>query len=131
MNTVTSDFDLDALIERLRAVGGEAEEVMPLLALETRRFLLAAYARGQTPDGERWQLTQKGQPPKLTGKTLQVAVNGNVVTARLRFIEALHSLGQARGGVQRRMLPRGEMPPALSVRFERIIDQHMQLIIGG
>ena len=79
--------------------------VAPAVVDVLDRELTAQIARGESPDGEKWQPTQKGNAP-LQGAAgaLKVAAAGSMVTARLTGPEALHSRGYVRGGITRQIM---------------------------
>jgi len=112
---------LAEMAEKLRAVPGVLRDVVPVLAEETDRYLRECYARGVDPDGTPWEPTASGGRPRITGSQLTVQSVGNKIIVRLTWHDALHSKGYARGGKQRRLVPAGDVPPALAERFKRIV----------
>jgi hypothetical protein len=124
--TDNADEALGAMVARLRALPNAVDAVMPELVDATREYLQDCYARGVDPaDGKPWLPTQIGRKPRLTGSSLKVAADGHTIFASLRGHDARHSLGTARGGKRRGMLPQA-MPPELAKRFKVIIERAMR-----
>jgi len=122
---------LDGMIVRLNAVPGALDGLMSELGREVDAYLTDCYARGVDPDGTPWPVTATGAKPKITGTQKTVAVIGHRIVVRLQWHDALHSQGYARGGRQRRMLPAGGMPPALSARLQKIVGAALQKTLGA
>jgi hypothetical protein len=130
---MTDDADavLGTIIARLRAVPGALETVADKLAPEVQAYLADCYRRGVDPDGEPWPPTATGQQPAITGSSLAVAAVGKRVIVKLRWHDALHSLGQARGGRTRRLVPAGAIPPRLAERMQTIVRAELRRALTG
>lgn len=126
------DVTLDEMIDSLLKTPEVLDEVMPKLAAEVKRYLVEANAAGVSPDGKEYQRTKEGHVPLREGaKAISVKVHGTTLYAKVRGVEALHSLGAARGRIKRSMLPEGDaMPPDLAERLKPIVEKHLREVLG-
>lgn len=120
---------LKEMADRMRAAPGALERALPRCRDAVEQYLQECYARGVTPDGEPWPVTETGARARLDGRTLRVVVKGNSIQVRLALHEALHSKGQARGGTQRRMVPKTRIPPELLTRMQAIVDAELRRVL--
>lgn len=121
--------DLMRMGERLRAAPKVLDAVLPELAAVVRDYLLECYARGVDADGNPWPATATGGRPAITGQQMEVIHFARKILVRLRWYNALHSTGAAKGGTQRRMLPAGELPPVLRARMDAVITARLQGVL--
>lgn len=108
---VRSDGGFEAMQAILQglAQGVSAVEVAP----SVDAFMRGQLAAGQTPEGERWQLTEDGRVPlRRAADEYQQRVSGNTIVMRIRGRHAFHHFG-AQGKPVRRQLPAGKMPARL------------------
>lgn len=125
------DVTLEQMVDSLRRTPDVLADVMPKLAAAVKRHLRAANAAGVTPEGVPYQRTQEGLIPLRGGqKAITVTFDSTTLIARVRGVEALHSLGEARGQIARRMLPENEAPPELLAELERIIERELTELLG-
>lgn len=126
MSSVDVEMSLTEKLERLRRIPEALEAARPKLVAVIKRHLTQANAAGLTPDGKPYQRTQDGHVPLRHGaKSLRVKAAGSLLIARVQGIEALHSLGEARGEIQRSMLPLGPIPPAMGAELSRVVMDHL------
>lgn len=110
---------LAAHIDRCKKLPGLAKAAASEMADALEREIVAQIARGESPEGEKWQPTQKGAAP-LTGAAgaLKVGSIGTVIIARITGPEALHSVGYARGGIERKIMLT-ELTPATELALQQ------------
>lgn len=118
--------DLMRMGERLREAPKVLDAVLPELAAVVRNYLLECYARGVDPDGNPWPANVTGETPAITGQQMEVIHFARKILVRLRWYNALHSTGGAKGGTRRRMLPAGELPAVLRARMDAVITARLQ-----
>lgn len=126
-----ADVKIGDWIARLRAVPEALAALPDKLAPAVKAHLLESYQHGTDPDGNAWQRTKTGQAPNITGSALTVVAVGQRVIVRLRWHDALHSKGKARGRVQRRLTPAGAVPPKLAERMQAIVRAELARATGG
>lgn len=116
-------------VRRLRELGTLAADAAPDLADAVEGEVRAQIARGEAPDGTRWQLTQDGRRPlQSAGESLTVRALGSVVILRVVGHHARHHLGAVKGGVKRQILPTARIPApmvralttTLTMRFREV-----------
>lgn len=124
--------DLDRMIGRLRTLPELARDVVPDVAEIVREEIERTIAQGTTPEGETWQRTREGKRPMPTaGKALRVVVLGPRVFVRISDHVGRHSLGRARGGIVRRVLPRsGSVPRAMAARIRKRLGERFREHMG-
>lgn len=120
------------MIAKIRAVSGLARRAAPDVAEAVRDELERTIAAGTTPEGEAWKPRQAGGRA-LVGveKAVAVAVVGTRIYVRLAGHVARHHLGRARGGVERRILPVGKLPPRMADAVRRVLVQHFEDAVRG
>lgn len=124
------DITLDRMIESLQKTPDVLEELMPKLASAVKRYLVEANAAGVTPDGVPYQRTKDGHVPLRNGaKAISVTARGTTLVARVRGVEALHSIGAARGQIERPMLPAGDAPGDMLDALSKIVEKNLQEIL--
>lgn len=107
--------DLTAYIARVRALGASVPEIARAAVPGVEAALKAQIDAGTDPSGKPWQPTKEGKTPlRNAGAALTVSATGNVIAAVLTGVEVLHSLGRAKGGIVRQVLPAaGEVPASI------------------
>lgn len=119
------------LADRLRAVPKAIDDAMPKLVEVVRGYMRECYARGQSPDGDPWPVTERGRKPDLEGVSLRVTAYGHHIVVRVSGHEAMHTRGTARGSKVRRMVPRGPIPPELERRMREVIDDAVRKAVAA
>lgn len=114
---------LRAWVRKLRSLPELAKEAAPAVADAVEAVLHKQIASSVDPNGAPLQLTQQGAAP-LTGaaKALHVGNIGSTVVARLTGPEARHSLGRAKGGIVRQIMPT-ELTDKLSEATVKAVEQ--------
>lgn len=98
--------DIQAMIDRLRALEKLPQVAAPLVAKELEAEIRADIAKGQSPDGAKWPARKDGGKALANaGAALKVTTHGPVVVAQLTGPTAMHHLGRGKGGVRRQILP--------------------------
>lgn len=120
------DAELEAMIRKIRAIPGLARRAAPDVAEAVKAELEKTITAGTAPDGKPWQALKYGGGRPLTGagKALFVAAVGNRVVCHVRGHIARHTLGRARGGIVRRVLPLKGVPPAIARAIKRELAAH-------
>jgi hypothetical protein len=118
-------IELARMGQRLREAPKVLDAVLPELAAVVRDYLLECYARGVDADGVPWPATEAGAAPAITGQQMEVIHFARKILVRLRWYNALHSIGGAKGGVQRRMVPAGELPAELRARMDAVVTARL------
>jgi len=110
------DAELDAMIRKIRAIPGLARRAAPDVADAVKAELNKSIAAGTAPDGTPWRRRKAdGEKPLAdAGEALFVAAVGKRIVCHVRGYIARHTLGRARGGIVRRVLPLKGVPPALA-----------------
>lgn len=101
--------DVDTLIrmgDALAELPGIVMSSGPAVADAMYDVVNESARKGETPEGEPWDLTQEFKRA-LTGAHFHIekVSSARVAMLRVRDHYALHDLGRARGGVLRRILP--------------------------
>lgn len=123
---------LSALAAKLRGLGHVAEELAAVGAPALRKELEANIAAGKGPDGEPWKPTLQGkQPLQHAAKALTVDAVGTAIVATLTGPEALHDIGAARGHVQRRILPKGQLNAPVIAALEKAFVGRIQEVASA
>lgn len=126
--------EFDRMIETIRDLPGLGRRAAPDVAEVIELALERTIAAGTTPAGEPWQPTRDGRTP-LTGaaKALGVASVGSTIYVRLTGPEARHHLGTAAGGIERQVIPRAGLPPAMAEAVRAVLNRHFEEMIhaGG
>lgn len=126
-----ADAKIGDMIARLQATPKVLAALPDKLAPVVKTYLLESYRQGTDPDGEPWTPTKTGQVPDIKGSSLAVVAIGKRVIVKLRWHDALHSKGKARGRVQRRMVPDGAVPPKLAERMQAIVRAELGRVLKG
>ena len=115
---------LDAQIKKLKSLRLLPEEAAKEVAIALGDELRANITAGRGPDGEAWQPTKDGQVPlRNAAANLTVRAVGTTVTATVLGPEALHSIGAARGGIKRAILPTKRIPDAAIKAIQKVWDK--------
>jgi hypothetical protein len=124
---------LDDMIARLRSLGGSLDDLAEDVADEVRAELERTIAAGTTPEGVAWQTTRSGKRPlEHAQQALHVAAVGRTIYVRLTGPEAMHHLGSARGGIERRVIPVKDIPPAMADRIRAVVERRVfSQLTGG
>lgn len=104
---MNGDAALDAMIAKIRAVGGlpgaAAHEAAPLVEAAVKKTAAA----GTTPDGQPWKPTKDGGRPLVNAAAaLSAKAIGTVVQVTLKGVEVIHNFGDKRNP-KRQILPDG------------------------
>jgi hypothetical protein len=125
---------LDAMTRSLRELGPKlVEDAMPELGRALRSDVEATISAGTDPYGEPWPKTEDGELPlQGTKSAMRLLVQGTRITLSIDGYRARHNKGWAKGGVQRRILPRaGLLPPKTAERFRKILEKRFVEATGG
>jgi len=117
MRVATLPIALDG--DGMQKLAGSVDE-------EVRRQILA----GQDPSGQPWQPTRAGGRPLVGAQaSVGVAAVGRRVVIRAWGHIARHSLGRAKGGIERQVVPRGAIPQGLAQvlkdKVRTLLREHM------
>ena len=126
MTASSATITLEAIAAKLREAPKALTRAMPELRRTFDEYLTECFARGVDPDGQAWPKTKAGKTPELSGSQRDVTVKGHTIIVRMRWYDALHSRGIAKGGVMRRLIPAGGIPPELAKRFDRVIGDALR-----
>jgi hypothetical protein len=126
------DSQIDAMMAALRDLPAIAAESAPDIARSFEAELKAQISAAVTPDGKAWAPKKdgSGKPLATAAKALTVTVAGPTVTAKLTGYIARHTLGRARGGVVRQILP-DSISPKLAGDITRAITNRFTTKMGG
>lgn len=114
--------ELQAMIDKIKAVGALPAKVAPQIAELTRQKIADNIANGVDPGGKPWPLTKDGKRPlRNAAKALRARAIGTVVQLVLEGPEARHHLGIARGHVRRQILPSGALPQPLVTAIRDVL----------
>lgn len=130
MTAADATLSLEAMAAKLRAAPEALKHAMPELRDTFDTYLSECFARGVDPDGKAWPKTKDGKTPELSGSQRDVTIKGHTIIVRMRWYDALHSRGIAKGGVMRRLIPAGGLPPELLKRFDRVIGDALRKALG-
>jgi hypothetical protein len=126
------DAELERMIAKLRALPDLVREVVPDVADVVREELTRTIAQATTPEGHTWNPTREGRKALATAaQHLRVTSLPPRVFVVLTGHVARHSLGRARGGVQRRVLPRGKVPAAMAARIRKVLGEAFRTHMVG
>lgn len=117
---------LKTMGDRLRAAPKVLQTCMPELARVVRDYLAECAARGVDPDGTPWPLNADGSRPAITGSHLDVVTAARRIIVRVKWYNALHTQGTAKGGKRRALIPGGPIPRALLVRMNEVVDRRLR-----
>jgi hypothetical protein len=124
--------DLDAMIQKIKAVGLIPKEVAPQVADALRAEITKNIAAGVDPGGKPWKLTEKGEKPlKNAAASLDVKAVGTVVLAKLTGPVALHHLGAARGHIRRQVLPSSRLPQPMTQAIKAVLTKAFKAKTGA
>lgn len=125
------DATLEQMIDSLLRTPEALQEAMPKLAAVVKRALVEANQAGVSPDGKPYQRTLEGHVPLRNGsKAIAVTFSGLTIRARVRGVEARHSLGTARGRIERRMLPEGAPSEAMQTELRAVAERFLREVLG-
>lgn len=128
------DPQLQDIVERVRAIGGIAEEAASDVARAIERDLRRTIREGTTPEGEKWKPRQDDgeQPLQNAEAALHVGAYAGTVYVRLTGVEARHHRGRARGGVKRQIIMEGAtVPPRMAASIRVVLQQHFDKAVAG
>lgn len=113
---MNGDAELDAMVAKIRAIPGLARRAAPDIADAVHAELDKSIAAATAPDGTPWPARKLdgGKALADAGKALFVAAVGPRIVCHVRGYIARHTLGRARGGIVRRVLPAKGIPPAIA-----------------
>ena len=126
----------DAAIRRMRGrlldIADLSESSAPDVAEIVLQHLTDTASSGNDPYGQPWQLRKDGQKPLTgVGKHIVSVAIGSRVRVVTRGFSSLHHHGVARGRITRRVLPVGQIPPALSAKIRAILTRAFDRATGG
>jgi hypothetical protein len=130
MDNSTAFAKLDEHIQRVRDLPKAFEAAAPVVSDDLEAELKRQIAAAQSPTGQAWQPTRKGDRP-LDGaeKSVGVAAVGRRIWMRAWGHIARHSKGIAKGGIVRQVIPTGDIPPRMSdvirSRLKKVFAEHM------
>lgn len=128
------DAQLDAILERIRSLGGLAEEAARAAAPLVEAAAKRTAAAGTTPSGEAWA------PKKDGGRALAHAADavsasaaGPTITITLADPEAWHQRGVGTHTPKRQVIPEAgdDLPPQHAAAIEQGTRQAFQRLTGG
>lgn len=125
--------ELDAMIARIRELPELARRAAPDVADAVKAELARTIAAGTTAEGEPWPLTKRGERPLATAADdVRVANIGTRILARIPqgHIQR-HHRGRAKGGIARRILPTGPIPPAMARVINQVVTDHFNQMMKG
>jgi len=128
----TSNHDeLNKLIQAVRALGKLDEVAAPRVADVINAEIKRTVAAGTDPYGVPWMLRKAdgGRPLVHGDKTLQAQTIGSLVIVTITGEDARHSIGWARGGTVREIIPSkglsdrmaGECLEAVGKAFQEVL----------
>lgn len=125
---------LQQLIDRVGAVESLANRVAPLAARKISAVIKANCDAGQDPYGKPWPARKKdgGRALRNAADAVRVAALDKTVVMAVTGKEAIHDLGQAKGGIQRTILPEAGKPLPQNIRdavhdsFEHVFSDIME-----
>lgn len=123
--------ELDDMIRRIREIPKLANDAAPECADAARDALTANLSAGTDPYGQAWKPTADGHRP-LVGAAAAVksAAVGTTIYFRLVGHEVFHNAGTSRVP-QRRILPDGEIPPAMAQAIKGVLERRFAERVGG
>ena len=121
------DVALAQMIRSLERVPGALREAMPKLGNVVKKNLVAANAAGVSPDDVPYQRTEEGLVPLRGGaRAFRIKTVGTRIFAKVVGVEARHSLGTARGRIERPMLPLGDVPKDMASDLRTELEKHLR-----
>lgn len=116
---------LKRMSERLRAAPDALRDCMPELARVVRDYLRECAARGVDPDGTPWPPNVDGSRSSISGSHLDVVTTARKIIVTVKWYNALHSRGHAKGGKRRALIPAGEIPAELMTRMNDVVTRRL------
>jgi hypothetical protein len=112
---MSGQHELDAMIAKVAGLTDLVRDVAPECAHVVEDVIKAQIAAGTDPYGAAWPAKKDGGKPLAgAGKAVYAAAIGKRVFVRLHGVDARHSIGWARGGVRRQILPDRGIPPKMA-----------------
>lgn len=97
---------LASIAKKLRKLGDAVDDIADDSATFINKRMVKDIVASKSPTGEKWIPTKKGQKPlKNAASALKVSAIGSTIVIRVTGPEALHSRGNARGGIVRKIVP--------------------------
>lgn len=112
---------LDSLIAAISKVPGLADLAAGAVADIVENELTRTIKAGTDPYGRPLEPRKAdgGQPLRNADKAMTVRASGDTIYITLRGVEARHHLGQAKGGIERHLIPTEDrLPPSMERQIE-------------